>query len=112
MALVISICTPRDNEIIVVNKSDHNISSCYASIAEEYIRDVISGDFTITDIDGQEIPYTITDTKLVIFPVTIEAGSKLYYTLRQGVPTVMLKIDKDIDFANTEMGSSIAVAVI
>lgn len=112
MALAIYLCTPRNNKIVVANTSRHNLTDGYASISEEYIRDVIVGEFIITDPEGKEIPYTITANRLVVFPVTISAGSKLYYILKEGAPTVMLRIDRSYDVIGSKNDKAIAVTVI
>ncbi len=112
MALAIYLCTPRNNKIVVANTSRHNLTDGYASISEEYIRDVIVGEFIITDPEGKEIPYTITANRLVVFPVTISAGSKLCYILKEGAPTVMLRIDRSYDVIGSKNDKAIAVTVI
>ncbi len=112
MAIAIYLCTPRDNEIIVVNKSEHNITARYASVAEEYIRDVIVGDFIIIDTEGKEIPYIITADKLVVFPVTVDADSRICYTLKRGAPSVILKIGQNHDIINLDTDKTLAITVI
>lgn len=87
-ALFAYLVSPDSNAIIIVNPHDTDYNNCRSSIEEEYIRDVMVGDFTLSDENGKEIPYYITTQKMVVFPLSIKAGKRVEYILIKGTPTL------------------------
>lgn len=108
-------CAEKSVEVTVTNDSDSDRDGELVEIYKEHVQTKLRtyGDLIVLDENGAQVPYQLTNDGTILFPVTVKAGGKAIFTIKEGTPEKMdtichggvypKRLD-DLSFENDRMG--------